>query len=71
MSYGTSIHSHTCNPPITVEVSGGFSRKQRLLLGATENSAPSQRVIEAQLVMDRLLREYLKREITVRTSAAH
>jgi hypothetical protein len=71
MSYGTSIHSHTRNPQITVEGFGGISRKQRLLPGATENSAPSQRVIEAQLVMDRLLREYLKREITVRTSAAH
>ena len=71
MSYGASIHRHTYNPPITVEGLGGISREQRLLPGTTKNSAPSQRVIEAQLVMDRLLRECLKREITVGISAAH
>ena len=71
MSYGTSIHSHTCNPPITVEGFGGISREQRPLPGTIRNSTPSQRVIEAQLVMDRLLRECLKREITVGISAAH
>ena len=71
MSYGASIHSHTYNPPITVEGLGGISREQRLLPGTIKNSAPSQREIEAQLVMDRLLRECLKREITVGISAAH
>ena len=70
MSYGASIHSHAYNPPITVEGLGGISREQRPLPG-TKNSAPSQRVIEAQLVMERLLREYLKREITVGINAAH
>jgi hypothetical protein len=68
MSYGTSIHSHTCNPPFTVDGLGGISREHRPLPGTIKNLAPSQRVIEAQLVMDRLLREYLKREIV---SAAH
>ena len=71
MSYGASVHSHTYNPPVTIEGLGGISREQRLLPGTTKNSAPSQRVIEAQLVMDRLLRECLKREITVGTSTAH
>jgi hypothetical protein len=71
MSYGTSIHSHTCNPPITVEGFGGISREQRPLPGTIRKSAPSQYEIEARLVMDRLLRECLKREITVGTSAAH
>ena len=71
MSYGASIHSHTYNPPITVEGFGGISREQRRLPGTIRNSAPSQREIEAQLVMDRLLRECLKREITVGISAAH
>ena len=71
MSYGASVHSHTYNPPVTVEGLGGISREQRLLPGTTKNSAPSQRVIEAQLVMERLLRECLKREITVGISAAH
>ncbi len=71
MSYGASVHSHTYNPPVTIEGLGRISREQRLLPGTTKNSAPSQRVIEAQLVMDRLLRECLKREITVGISAAH
>jgi hypothetical protein len=70
MYYGASIHSHAYNPPITVEGLGGISREQRPLPG-TKNSAPSPRVIEAQLVMERLLREYLKREITVGINAAH
>ena len=71
MSYGASIHSHTYNPTITVEGLGGISREQRRLPGTIKNSAPSQRVIEAQRVMDRLLRECLKREITVGISATH
>jgi len=64
MSYGASIYSHAYNPPITAEGLGGISREQRRLHGTIKNSAPSQRE-EAQLVMDRLLRECLKRKIAV------
>ncbi|HET9587033.1 MAG TPA: hypothetical protein VFP38_23670 [Bradyrhizobium sp.] len=71
MSYGASIHSHTYNPPFTVDGLGGISREQRRPPDTIKNSAPSQRVIEAQRVMDRLLRECLKREITVGISATH
>ena len=71
MSYGASIHSHGYHPPITVEGHRGISREQRRLPDTIGNSAPSQREIEAQLIMDRLLREYLKREITVGIGAAH
>jgi hypothetical protein len=70
MSYGATIHSHTYNPTITVEGFGGISREQRRMPGTIRNSAPSQRE-EAKLVMDRLLRECLKREITVGISTAH
>jgi hypothetical protein len=70
MSYGASIH-HTHNPPIAVEGSSGIAREQRPLPGTIRKSAPSQYEIEARLVMDRLLRECLKRETTVGTSAAH
>ena len=60
MSYAASIYSHGYNPPITSEVLNGISREQAWLLGTIVNSASSQREIETQLVMDRLLREYLK-----------
>ena len=59
MSYGASIHSHGYNPPIASEVLHGISREQRWLPGTIVNSAPARREIETQLVMDRLLREYL------------
>ena len=71
MSYGASIHSHTYYPPFTVDSLGGISREQRCPPDTIQDSAPSQRVIEAQRVMDRLLRECLKREITVGINAAH
>ena len=60
MSYAASIYSHGYNPPIAFEVLHGISREQAWRLGTIVNSASSQREIEAQLVMDRLLREYLK-----------
>ena len=58
MPYGASLYSHRYNPPIASEVLHGISREQRWWLGTIVNSA-SQREIEDQLVMDRLLREYL------------
>ena len=70
MSYGASIYSHAYNPPITAEGLGGISREQRRLPGTIKSSAPSQRETEAQLVMDRLLRECLKRKIAVGISTA-
>ena len=70
MSYGASIYSHGYNPPITAEGLRGISREQGRLPGTIMNSAPSQREIEAQLMMDRLLREYLTREIAVGISTA-
>ena len=70
MSYGASIHSHTYNLQITVESFGGLSRGQTRMPGTIRNSAPSQRETEAQLVMDRLLRECLKRKIAVGISTA-
>ncbi len=71
MSYGTSIHSHTRNPQITVEGFRGISREKRPLPGHNRELRTISTQIEARLVMDRLLRECLKREITVGTSAAH
>ena len=70
MSYGASIYSHRYNPPIASEVLHGISREQGRLPDTIMNSAPSQREIEAQLVMDRLLREYLTRKIAVGVSTA-
>jgi hypothetical protein len=60
MSYGASIYSHGCNPPIALEVFRGICDEQRRLPSTTVNSAPSQHETEAQLVMDRLLRECLQ-----------
>jgi hypothetical protein len=62
MSYGASIYSHGYHPAITVEGHRGISREQGWLPGAIMNSAPSQREMDAQLIMDRLLREYLTRK---------
>jgi hypothetical protein len=58
MSYGVSIDSYRYNPPIASEVLHGFSRERGRSPDTIMNSA-SQREIEDQLVMDRLLREYL------------
>jgi hypothetical protein len=58
MSYGASIYGHRYNPPIASEVLHGIFSEQGRLPGTIKNSA-SQREIEDQLVMDRLLREYL------------
>ena len=63
MSYGVSIYSY--NPPIASEVLHGISREQRRLSDTIMNFAPVRREIEAQLVMDRLLRECLTRKIAV------
>ena len=63
MSYGVSIYSCRYNPPIASEVLHGISREQRRLSDTIMNSAPVRREIEAQLVMDRLLRECLTGKI--------
>jgi hypothetical protein len=60
MSYGVSIYGY--NPPIVSEVLFGISREQGWRPGTNANSAPSRREIDAQLIMDRLLREYLTRK---------
>jgi hypothetical protein len=65
MSHGASIYSHGCNPPIALEVFHGIYHEQRWLPGTIGNSGPSQHETEAQLVMDRLLRECLNRKIAV------
>ena len=70
MSYGASIYSHGFNPPIAFEVFHGIYHEQRLLPVTITNSGPSQHETEAQLVMDRLLRECLNRKIAVGISAA-
>jgi hypothetical protein len=57
MSYGTSIYTQVYNSPITAEVLCGISRSQGWLPGLIVNSAQSDREIEAQQVIDRLLRE--------------
>ena len=61
MSYAASIHSHGYNQPVTPEVLHGMSREQGWILGPIVSSASSQFETEAQLVMDRLVREYLTR----------
>ena len=56
MSHGASINSHSCNS----EILHGNSREHDWQPSVIINSAPSEREIETQLVMDRLLREYLR-----------
>jgi hypothetical protein len=58
--FSDPLRGHGYNPPIT-EGRGGISREQVWRPGTIVNSAPSQLQTEAQLVMDRLLRECLKR----------
>jgi hypothetical protein len=70
MSHGVSIYSYRCNPPIAFEVLHEISREQRRLPGTIMNSAPVRPEIEAQLVMDRLLRECLAGKIAVTASTA-
>ena len=62
MSHAASIYSNGYNHPIAPEVLQGMSREQRRLPRTIVNPAPSQRQTEAQLVMDRLLRECLTRK---------
>jgi hypothetical protein len=62
MPHAASIYSNGYNPPITPEVLHRMSRQQRRLPRTIVNPAPSQRQTEAQLVMDRLLRECLTRK---------
>jgi len=59
MSYAASIHSHGRNPPATSNVLHGMFREQEWLPGTIATSASARRELETQLVMDRLLREYL------------
>jgi hypothetical protein len=56
MSYGASIYSYGCKPPITAEVLRGTYCERP---GTLVNSAPSQLESEPQLAMDRLMREFL------------
>jgi hypothetical protein len=62
MSYAASIQSHSYNQLVTPEVLHGISREQGWLGSSILSSAPFQRETEAQLVMDRLVREYLARK---------
>jgi len=57
MSYAASIPSH--NPPVASNVLYGKFREQEWLPGTIAVSASARRELETQLVMDRLLREYL------------
>jgi hypothetical protein len=59
MSYATSIQSHGRNPPVASNVLHGKFRGQEWLPVAIATSASARRELETQLVMDRLLREYL------------
>jgi hypothetical protein len=63
------MYSYRYNPPIASEVLHGFSLQGRLP-DTIMNSAPVRRDNEAQLVMDRLLRECLTRKIAVGVSTA-
>jgi hypothetical protein len=58
MSYA-SIHGHGRNPPVASNVLYGNFREQEWLPTAIAVSASARRELETQLVMDRLLREYL------------
>jgi hypothetical protein len=70
MSYGVWIYSHRYNQPIASEILHVISREQRRPPDTIMNSAPVRREIEAQLVMDRLLRECLTRKVAVGVSTA-
>ena len=70
MSYGVSIYSHHYNQPIASEILHVISREQRRRPDTIMNSAPVRREIEAQLVMDRLLRECLTGKIAAVASTA-
>jgi hypothetical protein len=59
MSYGASIYSYGCKPPITAEVLRGTCCERP---DTIVNPAPSQQESEPQLAMDRLLREFLARK---------
>ena len=59
MSYAASIHGHVCNPPAASNVLHGMFRDQDWLPSPITTSALARRELETQLVMDRLLREYL------------
>ena len=62
MSHGASLYSPRYNPLIPSEVLHGISRGKGLRPGTIKNSKPARHEIEAQLAMDRLLREYLARK---------
>lgn len=62
MSHGASISSYGCMPPFTAEVVCEISREQEWQPGTIANFIPSQLEREAQLVMDRLLRDCLTRK---------
>jgi hypothetical protein len=59
MSCAAAISSYRCNPPAPSNVLHVMFREQEWSPGLIVNSAPARRELETQLVMDRLLREYL------------
>ena len=59
----SSIYSRSNNSPIASEVLPGSFTEQGWLPDSIRKSASAQREIEVQLVMDRLLREYLTRKV--------
>ena len=61
MSHSASIHGRDL--AVALEGLHGISREQGWAPRAIVSSAPSQRELDTQLVMDRLLRECLARKL--------
>jgi hypothetical protein len=59
MSYAASIYSDGHNQPAASNVLQGMFREQEWLPATIATSASARRELETQLVMDRLLREFL------------
>jgi hypothetical protein len=59
MSYAASIHGDGYDQPAASNVHHGMFREQEWLPRTIATSASARRELETQLVMDRLLREYL------------
>ena len=70
MSHVVSICSDRYNAPIASEILHVISREQGRPPDTIMNSAPVRREIEAQLVMDRLLRECLSKIAAVASTAS-
>ena len=59
MSCAASMYSDGSNQPAASNVLHGMFREQEWLPHTIVNSASARRELESQLVMDRLLREFL------------